>query len=48
MAAWCTAQLHHNRNATAGIAAALMERKRSRGKALRNSVPEGAAAVIAG
>jgi hypothetical protein len=33
---WCMAQLHHNRNAHAGIAAALVERKRLKGKALRD------------
>jgi hypothetical protein len=33
---WCIAQLHHNRNAHAGIADALMERKRLKGKALRD------------
>lgn len=33
---WCMVQLHHNRNAHAGIADALMERKRLKGKALRD------------
>jgi hypothetical protein len=33
---WCMAQLHHNRNAHAEIAAALLERKRLKGKALRD------------
>ena len=34
--AWCVAQLHHNRNAHSEIAAALMERKRLKGKPLRD------------
>ena len=34
--AWCVAQLHQNRNTHAEIAAALMERKRLKGKALRD------------
>lgn len=34
--AWCMAELHHNRKAHAEIAAALMERKRLKGKALRD------------
>ncbi len=34
--AWCVAQLHQNCNAHAEIAAALMERKRLKGKALRD------------
>jgi hypothetical protein len=36
VAAWCMCQLHHNRDAHAGIVDLLMERKRIKGKALRN------------